>query len=83
MSEYFDSFDGQRIAIHRLGAGRPVLLLHGFIANARLNWFEPGIARALAEAGFAVIAPDLRGHGDSAAPEEPEAWPGDVLARDQ
>jgi pimeloyl-ACP methyl ester carboxylesterase len=83
MSEHFDSFDGQRIAIHRLGTGRPVVMLHGFIANARLNWFEPGIAQALAEAGFEVIAPDLRGHGDSAAPEEASAWPGDVLARDQ
>jgi pimeloyl-ACP methyl ester carboxylesterase len=83
MSEHFDSFDGQRIAIHRLGVGRPVVLLHGFIANARLNWFEPGIAQALADAGFEVIAPDLRGHGDSAAPEEASAWPGDVLARDQ
>lgn len=83
MSEHFESFDGQRIAIHRLGDGRPVVLLHGFIANARLNWFEPGIAQALADAGFEVIAPDLRGHGDSAAPEDASAWPGDVLARDQ
>jgi pimeloyl-ACP methyl ester carboxylesterase len=83
MSEHFDSFDGQRIAIHRAGSGRPVLLLHGFIANARLNWFEPGIAETLAEAGFEVIAPDLRGHGGSAAPEAASAWPGDVLARDQ
>ena len=83
MTEHFDSFDGQRIAIHRLGTGRPVLMLHGFIANARLNWFEPGIAQAVADAGFEVIAPDLRGHGDSAAPEAASAWPGDVLARDQ
>ncbi|RYF94017.1 MAG: alpha/beta fold hydrolase [Caulobacteraceae bacterium] len=83
MSENFESFDGERIAIHRLGAGRPVLLLHGFIANARLNWFEPGIAQALADAGFEVIAPDLRGHGDSAAPEAATAWPGDALALDQ
>lgn len=83
MTEHFDSFDGQRIAIHRLGAGRPVLMLHGFIATAKLNWFDPGIAAALAEAGFEAIAPDLRGHGESAAPEEEAAWPGDVLAKDQ
>ncbi len=83
MSEHFESFDGQRIAIHRAGAGRPVLLLHGFIATARLNWFEPGIVEALTEAGFELIAPDLRGHGESAAPKEAVAWPGDVLSRDQ
>lgn len=83
MTEHFDSFDGQKIAFQRVGSGRPVVLLHGFIANATLNWFEPGIAPALAEAGFEVIAPDLRGHGASAAPHEAAAWPGDVLARDQ
>lgn len=83
MTEHFKSFDGQRIAFQRAGAGRPVLLLHGFIATARLNWFEPGIAEALTGAGFEVIAPDLRGHGESAAPEEAAAWPGDVLALDQ
>lgn len=83
MTEHFDSFDGQKIVFQRVGSGRPVVLLHGFIANATLNWFEPGIATALAEAGFEVIAPDLRGHGASAAPHEASAWPGDVLARDQ
>lgn len=83
MTEHFDSFDGQRIAFQRIGSGRPVILLHGFIANATLNWFEPGIAPALAVAGFEVIAPDLRGHGASAAPHEASAWPGDVLGRDQ
>jgi pimeloyl-ACP methyl ester carboxylesterase len=82
-TDYFDSFDGQRIAYHRMGTGRPVLMLHGFIANARLNWLEPGILAAVAEAGFQAIAPDLRGHGDSAAPEDPATWVGDTLAMDQ
>lgn len=79
----FNSFDGRSIAVHTLGEGRPTVLLHGFLASARLNWFDPGIAQAIAATGRRVIAPDLRGHGESAAPVEPEAWPPDVLARDQ
>jgi pimeloyl-ACP methyl ester carboxylesterase len=79
----FASFDGATIAYRTQGEGRPVLLLHGFLANADLNWFQPGIAPAIAAAGYKVIAPDLRGHGDSAAHEDNSAYPADVLAMDQ
>lgn len=79
----FESFDGVEIAWRTLGEGAPALLLHGFLASAELNWIAPGIAQAVADAGFQVIAPDLRGHGESAAPTEPAAYPPDVLARDQ
>jgi pimeloyl-ACP methyl ester carboxylesterase len=50
------------------GDGPPVLLLHGWMANADLNWFavfEPLAAR------HRVIAPDLPGHGRSAPPTGP------------
>lgn len=79
----FRSFDGTEIAWRTLGEGPPALLLHGFLASAELNWFQPGIAKAVADAGFQVIAPDLRGHGESAAPTELALYPPDVLARDQ
>ncbi|WP_333588081.1 alpha/beta fold hydrolase [Phenylobacterium sp.] len=79
----FQSFDGQEIAYHRMGEGRPLVLLHGFLSSAHQNWFAPGHAARLAAAGFEVIAADLRGHGQSAAPVEPEAWLPDTLARDQ
>lgn len=79
----FASFDGTRIAYRLWGEGRPVLLLHGFMADAALNFFEPGIAQAIAARGHLVIAPDLRGHGRSAAPRDAAAWPPDALAMDQ
>ncbi|MBI1686019.1 alpha/beta fold hydrolase [Caulobacter hibisci] len=79
----FQSFDGVSIAYRTLGEGWPTLLLHGFLASAESNWFLPGIADALAQAGRKVIAPDLRGHGRSDAPTDPAAWPADVLALDQ
>ena len=79
----FESFDGQSIAYHTLGEGRPTLMIHGFLADATLNCFLPGLAAAVAGLGRTVIAPDLRGHGQSAAPEDIEAWPPDVLVRDQ
>ena len=43
-------------------AGTPVLLLHGF-GQTRRAW--RGTAQVLARAGFRVLAPDARGHGES------------------
>lgn len=80
--ETFASFDGAALAYHTQGEGRPVVMLHGFLANSRLNWIEPGIAAAIADAGFKAIMLDLRGHGDSEAPEDPARYPMDVLAQD-
>lgn len=81
-SELVCSFDRQQIAVHRLGAGRPVLLLHGLFSSAQMNWVRFGHAARLAAAGFEVIMPDLRAHGASAAPHDPAAYPPDVLVRD-
>ena len=82
MSESFEGFDGTRLTLHRLGAGRPLVLLHGLFSNAEMNWIKWGHAALLAEAGFEVLMPDLRAHGASAAPHDPAAYPPDVLARD-
>jgi len=78
--------DGAPLAVHRLGPkdaeGRPVLLLHGLFSDAQTNWIRFGHARRLADAGFEAIMPDLRGHGASARPHDPAAYPPDVLVRD-
>ena len=51
------------------GEGRPVVLLHGFPDSGRL-WRNQ--VPALADAGFKVIVPDLRGYGRSDKPPEVE-----------
>lgn len=76
------SFDGTELAIHRLGAGRPVLLLHGLFSSAEMNWTRFGHAAKLVAAGFEAIMPDLRAHGMSDKPHDPAAYPPGVLARD-
>lgn len=78
----FAAPDGVELAWHELGEGRPVVLLHGLFSNAETNWLKYGHAATIAAAGFRVIMPDLRAHGQSAAPHDPAAYPPDVLATD-
>jgi pimeloyl-ACP methyl ester carboxylesterase len=55
--------DGIEIAYVREGSGGyPLLLVHGWPESRRIWWRN---IAALADAGFEVIAPDLRGFGDS------------------
>ncbi|MET0361832.1 MAG: alpha/beta fold hydrolase [Sphingobium sp.] len=76
--------DGAPLAIHEMGeeGGRPLVLLHGLMSSAEVNWIKYGTARRLADAGFRCIMPDLRAHGDSAAPQDAAAYPRDILVRD-
>jgi haloacetate dehalogenase len=64
------------------GSGPPLLLLHGH-PQTHLTWHK--VAPALAER-FTVVAPDLRGYGDSGTPAStPDHLPYSkrVMARDQ
>ncbi len=55
--------DGLSIAYVREGVGGyPLLLVHGYPETKRIWWRN---VEALAAAGYEVIAPDLRGFGDS------------------
>ena len=78
----FTASDGARLAWHELGEGRAVLLLHGLFSSADMNWIRFGHAAEIASRGFRVIMPDLRAHGQSAAPHDGASYPPDVLARD-
>ncbi|WP_307083578.1 alpha/beta fold hydrolase [Arthrobacter agilis] len=52
----------------------PILLLHGFGSSSRQNWTDTGWVRFLNDAGRSVIMVDLPAHGDSAAPEDGDAY---------
>jgi pimeloyl-ACP methyl ester carboxylesterase len=77
----FPGRDGVELAYRSIGEGRPIVMLPGF-AGTGLQFLEQGPAVSLAGHGHRVIVPDLRGHGDSARPHDPAAYPPDVLADD-
>ncbi len=81
-TNHFASFDGTDLVWREMGEGRPLVLLHGFFSNAQTNWIKYGHAATLVEAGFRVIMPDLRGHGDSAKSHKAARYPKDALADD-
>jgi pimeloyl-ACP methyl ester carboxylesterase len=75
-------FDSNGVKIHYTvqGEGEPVLLIHGFTADIRVQWDSAGITKALA-ANYRVIALDNRGHGQSAKPHDPKKY-GKEMAED-
>src|SRR3546814_72144 len=80
--DWFAGQDGTRLCLHIIGEGRPLVLLHGLFSSAFVNWIKFGTAAHLAKAGFQVFMPDLRAHGESAAPHDPAAYPSDILVQD-
>ncbi len=74
---------GAAIHLRRAGEGPPVLLLHGHPQNG-LTWRR--VAPGLVEAGFTVVAADLRGYGDSGRPASGprhEGYAKRAMAQDQ
>ena len=59
--------------------GRPIMLLHGF---PEFWWGWRKQIDALAERGFRVVVPDLRGYGESDAPRSVEAYRRSSLVAD-
>jgi pimeloyl-ACP methyl ester carboxylesterase len=81
----FQSWDDIEIAYHEWGeqgSSPPVVLHHGFVVDANVNWVAPGIVDALCAAGRRVIAPDARGHGGSQKPHDPARYGEQQMARD-
>jgi pimeloyl-ACP methyl ester carboxylesterase len=61
------------------GEGLPVVLCHGF-PHLWFSWHRQ--ISALAHAGYRVIAPDMRGMGQTEAPPEPRAYDVDHITAD-
>ena len=89
-SAFIEGFDVHRVKLPDLtinyasaGTGPPILLLHGH-PQTHVVWRK--VAPRLVDAGYQVIAPDLRGYGDSDKPEsDPSHLPYSkrVMAADQ
>ncbi|MBO81984.1 alpha/beta fold hydrolase [Citromicrobium bathyomarinum] len=81
-TEHFASFDGTKLALHRVGEGRPFVLLHGLFSSAQMNWIKWGHAQRIAEQGYEALMLDFRVHGESEAPHGLENYPAGVLVKD-
>jgi pimeloyl-ACP methyl ester carboxylesterase len=82
----FESRDELEIAYQVWGQAHtstpPVVLHHGFVADADSNWVAPGVVDALLAAGRWVVAPDARGHGRSQKPHDPARYGEQRMAQD-
>ena len=62
--------------------GEPILLIHGFASNHRINWVHPRWVETLAKSGRRVVALDNRGHGASQKLYAAHDYRSDLMARD-
>jgi pimeloyl-ACP methyl ester carboxylesterase len=62
--------------------GEPILLIHGFASNLRMNWVGPRWVETLTRAGRRVVAFDNRGHGQSEKLHAPGDYRPDLMTGD-
>jgi pimeloyl-ACP methyl ester carboxylesterase len=74
--------DSVEIAFDDVGQGAPVLLIHGFASNGRVNWVDTGWVKTLVDGGFRVITMDNRGHGESEKLYNPDLYSAGEMAED-
>jgi pimeloyl-ACP methyl ester carboxylesterase len=65
-----------------LDLGEPILLIHGFASNHRVNWVGPRWIETLTKGGRRVVAFDNRGHGQSQKLHALEDYRADLMVRD-
>lgn len=76
----FDS-GGVRIHYEVFGEGKPLVLVHGFVASLRANWLATGWIDLLSPLRQ-VIALDCRGHGESEKPHDADAYAAHAMTDD-
>ena len=80
------SHDGLRLAfldhVEPGAHATPVLLIHGFASSIATNWVNTGWVKALAGAGYRVIAIENRGHGASDKPHDAAFYATPLMAED-
>src|SRR3989440_7113482 len=79
-------FDSEGVRLHYEvngpEKGMPLVAVHGFASDYRLNWVGTRWQEALTSAGFKIIGIDCRGHGQSDKPHDEPAYGVDLMARD-
>jgi pimeloyl-ACP methyl ester carboxylesterase len=73
---------GVEIAYELAGEGPPVLLIHGFASNGRVNWRDTGWIKTLVDAGRRAVVIDNRGHGESEKLYDPALYAAPLMAED-
>jgi pimeloyl-ACP methyl ester carboxylesterase len=74
------SNDGVTIRYDVVGAGLPLILLHGWVCD-RSWWISSGYTDEL-QRDYRVVNVDLRGHGESDKPHDPSDYRSDVVMTD-
>jgi pimeloyl-ACP methyl ester carboxylesterase len=68
--------------LHGPDEAPPIVLVHGFCSDYRLNWVGSRWQEALSSDGRLVIGLDCRGHGHSEKPHDPVAYDRSTMAAD-
>ncbi|WP_165497208.1 alpha/beta fold hydrolase [Rhodococcus sp. ABRD24] len=80
MQQAINSVDGVGIAYRVIGEGPPLLLAHGTALSSAI-WRAFGYVKAL-RSEYRLILPDMRGHGRSDTPHDPESYAMDLVVGD-
>jgi pimeloyl-ACP methyl ester carboxylesterase len=87
MPQFATAADGVALAYERHApengsSGPTIVMVHGFGSSRMQNWKSTGWFGGLTAAGFAILAMDCRGHGDSGKPHDPQSYGHDRMADD-